>query len=272
MDSKEITIVDLFKIAIRWMWLIVISAVLCAGIAFFYSENVVQPAYSAKTRYLIQTNKGNENDLLDSQRKIAYAQLVVGTYIDILDTRNFAEEVSFYMNGNTKWGEDSDQKTASMKELGLANGGVPYGNRSKEYTADEIKRKISYSTAEESTTFTVSVVSGDYKEAYAISKCIEFVISDYIDSKYPGVGEVVTIDKAVENPNPINNNTVLYTLIGFIAGFAVAFVFAYIVEMADNRIKNEKELADKTGLSIMGIIPDAQFEKGTTTINDKRKL
>lgn len=269
METKEVTIVDLVKIAARWVWLLVACAVICAGIAFFYSENVVQPAYSAKTRFLIQTNKGNENDLLDSQRKIAYAQLVVGTYIDILNTRNFAEEISFYMNGYVHWDSDSDKKIVFLKELGLAEGTV-YGNRKKEYTPDEVKRKISYSTTEESTTFTVSVVSGDYKEAYAISRCIELVISDYINSKYPGVGEVVTIDKAVENPNPINNNTVLYTLIGFIAGFAVAFVCAYIIELADNRIKNEKELAEKTGLSIVGIIPDTQLEKGATTTTDKR--
>ena len=269
MENREITLVDLLKIAARWVWLLVAGAVVCAAIAFFYSENMVVPSYSARTRFLIQTNKGNENDLLDSQRKIAYAQLVVGTYIDILDTRNFAEELSFYMNGYVRWGADSDEKIANLQKIGLA-AGVPFGNRMKEYKADELKRKVSYSTVEESTTFTVSVVSTDYKEAYALSRCIEFVVSDYIESKYPGVGIIVTIDKAVENPNPTNNNTVLYTLIGFIAGFAAAFVCAYIIELADNRIKNEKELAEKTGLSIVGIIPDAQYEKGTTISSDKR--
>ena len=67
MENKEITIMDLLKMAARWVWLLVACAVVCAGIAYFYSEKVVVPAYSAKTRFLIQTkDKGNENDILDS--------------------------------------------------------------------------------------------------------------------------------------------------------------------------------------------------------------
>ena len=74
----------------------------------------------------------------------------------------------------------------------------------------------------------------------------------------------------MNNPNPINNNTFLLTIIGFAAGLVLAFVIVYIIELADNRIKNEDELAEKTGLSVVGIIPDAQYEKGNTSAYDKR--
>ena len=86
-------------------------------------------------------------------------------------------------------------------------------------------------------------------------------MADYIEDLYPGTGVVTTIDSAVLNPSPINNNKVLLTLVGFVAGFVLAFVIVYIVELADNRIKNQEELAERTGLSIMGIIPDTQLEK-----------
>ncbi len=268
MENKEITILDLVKIAIRWIWVLIIGAVICSAVAFFYSTNLVTPMYSAKSEFLIQTkDQGIDSDVLESQRTVAYAQLVVGTYIDILDTRNFAEEVCFYMNGYVRWGEDSDAKVASLKELGLA-GGTPLGG--KEYNADSVNRMLSYSTAEESTTFSVSANSSSYKEAFAIVRCVEIVVADYIEEKFPGVGVVTVIDKAVEKPSPINNNTTLLTLVGFVAGFVLAFVVVYVIELADNRIKNEDELAAKTGLSVVGIIPDAQYERGSTTAYDKR--
>lgn len=365
MEKKEITILDLVKIAARWFWVLLLGAVLCAGIAYFYSEKMVTPVYSSRSKFVIQT-KGQDasSDVLESQRTVAYAQLVVGTYIDIANTRNFAEELAFYMNGNhremtysdeglksvintyirhgliadggmvdggrldriideladsgfidasykdvpvadaveslimnenvtstltdeeigkkvqeylldEKWipdyildGKeifvgDTDEKIEKLKALGLGEG-IPYGGEGREYRAGYIKSLISFSSAEESTTFTITVTSSDANEAYTIAKLCEIIMADYIEEIYPGTGFVTPIDSAVKPgtaPTPINKNTTLLTLVGFVAGLVLAFVIVYIIELADNRIKNQDELAEKTGLSIMGIIPDTQLEK-----------
>ena len=360
MEKKEITILDLVKIAARWFWVLLLGAVLCAGIAFFYSTKMVTPQYAAKSKFVIQT-KGQDasSDVLESQRTVAYAQLVVGTYIDIVDTRDFAEELAFYMNGghremtyspeglknvintyirhgmiadggfveggtldriideladagfidasyknvpvaaaaeslimnedvaskltSSEIGQkvqevlldetfipdyildgkvifvgDTEAKMEELKKLGLGEG-KPYGG--KEYTAGTIKSMISFTSAEESTTFTINVRSVDPEEAYTIARLCELITADYIENRYPGTGYVTTIDSAVQSSAPINNNTVLLMLVGFVAGFVLAFIIVYIIELSDNRIKDQDELAEKTGLSIMGIIPDTQLEK-----------
>ncbi len=361
MDKKEITILDLAKIALNWIWVLLIGAALFAGIAFFYSTQMVTPMYSASSKYVIQT-KGQEatNDILESQRTVAYAQLVVGTYVDIVDTRNFAAEVAKYMNGEVgertyskdaidtlfKYGILADKgivedgtlrdvidelaaagvldasaadrsvkdvarerftlnneslsgKTTEeidayldkalsydelfpaiigdknllketvylgisnekMKQLSALGLGDRKYNENKVYFPNEINGMISFSSAEESTTFTLTVTSPDAKEAYTVAHLCEIIMADYIEEIYPGTGVVSVIDSAVLNPNPINNNTALLTLVGFVAGFVLAFVIVYIIELADNRVKNQEELAEKTGLSIMGIIPDTTLEK-----------
>ena len=360
MEKKEITILDLVKIAARWFWVLVLGAVLCAGIAYFYSTKMVTPQYAAKSKYVIQTKgQGETGDILDDQRTVAYAQLVVGTYIDIVDTRNYAEELAFYMNGGHReltysteglknvintyirhgmiadggfveggkldkiideladagfidssyknvpvadaaeslimnneiaskltdeeigqkvqevlmketfvpdyildskvvFVGDGEEKIEELKKLGLGEG-KPYGG--KEYTAGMIKSMINFTSAEESTTFTIVVTSEDPEEAYTIARLCELITADYIEKLYPGTGYVTTIDSAVQSGSPINNNKVLLTLVGFAAGLILAFVIVYIIELADNRIKDQDELAEKTGLSIMGIIPDTQLEK-----------
>ncbi|MBO4951233.1 MAG: hypothetical protein J6E38_09540 [Clostridia bacterium] len=363
MDKKEITILDLVKIALNWIWVLLLGAVVCAAVAFFYSTKMVTPMYSASSKYVIQT-KGQEatDDVLQSQRTVAYAQLVVGTYIDIVDTRNFASEVAEYMNGEVgtitytkdaidtlfKYGilvdrgivEDgmlrnvinelaeagildasavnssvadvakerftrnretlsgktteeleaylaqalnydnlfseimndkgllddvvysgmSSEKIEELRKIGLGN--TSYSD--KEYEANQIAGMISFSSAEESTTFTLRVTSPDAKEAYTIARLCEIIMADYIENIYPGTGIVSVIDSAQLNENPINNNTALLTLVGFMAGFILAFVVVYIIELADNRVKNQEELAEKTGLSVMGIIPDTQLEKNNS--------
>ena len=369
MEKKEITILDLVKIAARWIWVLILGAVVLASVAYFYSTKMVTPMYSSSSKFVIQT-KGQdaESDVLESQRTVAYAQLAVGTYIDIVNTRDFAKEVAFYMNGgineksystegiktivNTyikhgmiadggmieggrldaiidkladtglidesykmapvadvveefimnkevaaklnneeigervaealkdeKWipdyilqnaaiyGGDSEDKVVKLKEIGVGEG---VGFDGKEYTAAKIKSMLSFGTAEESTTFSITTRSSDAKEAYAIARVCEVIVADYIESLYPGVGLVATIDSAVLNENPTNNNTFLLTLIGFVAGFVLAFVVVYIVELADNRVKNQEELAEKTGLSIVGIIPDVQIEKNSNYAYEKR--
>ena len=56
MDKKEITILDLAKIALNWIWVLLIGAALFAGIAFFYSTQMVTPMYSASSKYVIPPN------------------------------------------------------------------------------------------------------------------------------------------------------------------------------------------------------------------------
>lgn len=368
MEKKEITILDLVKIAARWLWVLILGAVACALIAYFYSTKMVTPMYSSSSKYVVQT-KGQdaESDVLESQRGVAFAQLAVGTYVDIVNTRDFADEVAFYMNGGVKervysdegiksivntyikhgmiadggmieggrldsiidklcdsgmidesykyapvadvveefimnkevaaklsdeeigrrvseilkdetwvpdyilqkaelYHGDNEEKVLKLKDIGLGEGQAFGGN---EYTS-AIKSKLSFGTAEESTTFTITTKSADPKEAYAIAKVCEIIVADYIESVYPGVGLVATIDSAVFNESPINNNTFLLTLIGFVAGFVLAFVICYIIELADNRVKNEDDLAAKTGLSVVGIIPDTQIEKNSSYAYEKR--
>ena len=135
MDKKEITILDLVKIAINWIWVLLLGAVLCAGVAYFYSTQMVTPMYSSSSKYVIQT-KGQEanSDVLESQRTVAYAQLVVGTYVDIINTRDFAVEVANYLNG-----EYTEQKysaegvkniiNATLRQAIFEDGGIIEGGK-----------------------------------------------------------------------------------------------------------------------------------------------
>ena len=250
MDKKEISLMDLLKLAVRWIYLLLAGIIICGVVLFIYSKYFVVPKFEASTKYCIQTRgQSVESDVLDSQRTVAYAQLVLGTYIDILDTRDFAEEIIFYLNGNVRE-TDSKQKKDNIKEL------LQYIPEGKTYKANAVKEMITYKSEEEKISFDVSVKSGSYKEAFAIACCVEAVASDYIEEKYPGVGVVTVIDKAVLSDKPINNMVLVMTLAGALFGLILAMTLAYVIESTDTRVKDEKSLAEKTGLAVIGVIPD----------------
>lgn len=251
MEKNEISISDLLKIAVKWLH-VLLAGMLIFGIALYiYSSNFVVPMYRASTRYCIQTRgQSIESDVLDSQRTVAYAQLVLGTYIDILDTRDFSEEIAFYMNGNVKE-TDSDEKRQALAEMLSLN-----KDSDKVYTADGIKKMIKYKSEEEKISFDVDIDSVSHTEAFAIARCIEITVSEYIEEKYPGVGVVTVIDKAILSDKPVNNRVLIMTIAGILIGALFAFILVYIFETTDTRIKDEQALSEKTGLAVIGVIPD----------------
>ena len=308
--------------------------------------------YAESSKFVIQTkDQGETGDILDDQRTVAYAQLVVGTYIDILNTRDFNNEVAAYLKNEKPMERHysaEGKKTiinSLMRQAIYEDGGlVEDGNLDKviDYLIDEgfleesdrnrpvadvakecitkadkytdaqfseeivkgIENKkilpdyvyleddlykghttaewqeiqeitkqlkgndtpysIGFSSAEESTTFTVTVRSADADKACKIARLCEIIIPDYIEERYPGKGLAAIIDSSDDEATRTNNNTALLTIVGFIGGFILAFVIVYIIELADNRVKNQEELAEKTGLSVMAIIPDTTNEKSNS--------
>lgn len=256
MEKNEISLVDLLKIAVKWIYLLLAGMIVFGVALFVYSTNFVIPKYEASTKYCIQTRgQSIESDVLDGQRTVAYAQLVLGTYIDILDTRDFAEEVAFYMNGSEK---DTDS-VAKKAKLAALTQYIPYD---KTYTPDGIKNMVTYNSEEEKISFDVVVNSESYDESFAIARCIEIIASDYIEEKYPGVGVVTVIDKAILSDKPVNNRTLLLTLAGVLLGAFLTFALAYIFECADTRIKDEQTLSERMGVAIIGVIPDMSADAG----------
>ena len=259
-EKNEISLVDLLKIAVKWIYLIMAGVIIFGIGMYIYSENFVVPQYEASTKYCIQTRgQSIESDVLDSQRTVAYAQLVLGTYIDILNTRDFSEKIAERLNNGVSDGQSAQ------------NDYVMYIPEGKTYSADGIKKMITYKSEEEKISFDVSVKSGSYEEAYAIARCIENTASDYIEEKYPGVGVVTVIDKAILSDKPVNNRTLLLTLAGALMGAIIAFLVAYIVESADTRIKDEITLGEKTGLAVIGIIPDMNIDNSGRKQTEERK-
>ncbi len=253
MEKREFTLADLFAMAMKWLWVIVIGMATVGIAAFYFSKFCVVPAYSSTSKFLVQTKNltaqqttQHSQQLLDEQRSIALAQMVVTEYIEVLDTRYFADALEVYVNGGSNIG-DSAEKLSALKRVGTVE---------NKYDAKSLERMITFTTKEESAAFSVDVVSNSSNDAYVIAKYIEIIMQDYLEEKNPGAGKISVIDGALETGVPINNNVVVNTLLGIVIGAILAFVVVFIIDINDTRIKDDKELLQVFPIPVIGSIPD----------------
>ena len=233
MGNREVTLMDLFNILIKRIWIILAAMVIGGLIALYYSKKVIVPKYESTTKYFIDTSvvDGTSGTFsIDANRNLTVSRMFVPTYIVILNTKDFVEEI-----------------IPKLENAGL----------SREYKADELYRSIKYSMAEDSESFTVTVSAYSPHDALTIAQCIEENAEAYLVEMRSGSENTLKIaDKARLNESPKNVKTSVNILIGAFAAAIAVFAIFFIIEIIDVRIKDEKEFEEIIGLPVLGIIPE----------------
>ena len=259
MEKREITLVDIFAITVKWLWVLVIGMITVGAVAFYYGKFCVTPMYASSSRFLVQSrtvyNQQSSPNLLEEQRAVALSQMVVTEYIEILNTGYFANELLAYVEGKTN-PDDTPEKIAAIKAVGTVEGN---------YDSKTLKNMISFETKEASAAFSVKVEGPNSKDVYVIAKYVELIMEDYLKMKNPGAGQISVIDGALEAKAPYNNKVVLFTLIGIIVGAALSFAIVYVIDINDTRVKDEKELLQVFALPVIGSIPDCTSTSSSLT-------
>ncbi len=238
MNKHDFTIADLIKIALKRIWFIVAAMVIGASIAFYYSNFMVTPVYQSQTKYLVDTTNLSSDESVQSsnaqveyQRVTVLSRLIVSSYIEILDTQNFAEHVA----GKLK---DDERLT-------------------REYSANFLHSHIFYGYVDESETYEVTVSAPDPTDALIIAECIQNESGAYLDTKKATASNTLKIiDDARYAPNPVNIRTSMYMAIGMILAAATCFAICFLIEINDVRVRDEKELSSILGFPVIGLIPE----------------
>ncbi len=243
MEQREISLADILGLIVKRLPIILIAAVLGASAALYYCLFLLTPRYQAVTKYYVDTTG---QTMLDStadtssasvkaQRETVLSRMVVPSYIEILQTRNFAGHIAEKLKGNENLSEE---------------------RKLRPYTEDELYAAIRYSYQEELESYTVTVTVGDPADAYIIASCIEAESEPYLIEKKPSAENTLRIiDNARYSGNSVTLSTPVYLILGFFVGAMLAVVVCFFIEINDVRIRDEKALA-ALGLTILGTIPD----------------
>ncbi|CZA09234.1 Cps2B [Streptococcus suis] len=220
-NAIEIDVLFLLKTIWRKKFLILLTAVLTAGLAFVYSSFLVTPQYDSTTRiYVVSQN-------VEAGAGLTNQELQAGTYL----AKDYREIIL-----------SQDVLTQVATELNLK---------------ESLKEKISVSIPVDTRIVSISVRDADPNEAARIANSLRtFAVQKVVE--VTKVSDVTTLEEAVPAEEPTTPNTKRNILLGLLAGGILATGLVLVMEVLDDRVKRPRDIEEVMGLTLLGIVPDSK--------------
>ncbi|HEM5093812.1 TPA: capsular biosynthesis protein CpsC [Streptococcus suis] len=221
MNTIEIDILLLLKTIWRKKFLIIITALFGAGIAFVYSSFLVTPQFDSTTRIYVVSQNVEAGAGLTSQ------ELQAGTYL----VKDYKEIIL-----------SQDVLTQVATELNLK---------------ESLKEKISVSIPVDTRIVSISVRDADPNEAARIANSLRTFAAQKI-VEVTKVSDVTTLEEAVPAEEPTTPNIKRNILLGLLAGGILATGIILALEVLDDRVKRPQDIEEVMGLTLLGVVPDSK--------------
>ncbi|HEL1980700.1 TPA: capsular biosynthesis protein CpsC [Streptococcus suis] len=220
-NAIEIDVVFLLKTIWKKKFLILLTAVLTAGLAFVYSSFLVTPQYDSTTRiYVVSQN-------VEAGAGLTNQELQAGTYL----VKDYQEIIL-----------SQDVLTQVATELNLK---------------ESLKEKISVSIPVDTRIVSISVRDADPNEAARIANSLRTFAAQKI-VEVTKVSDVTTLEEAVPAEEPTTPNTKRNILLGLLAGGILATGIILAMEVLDDRVKRPQDIEEVMGLTLLGVVPDSK--------------
>ena len=209
--------------------LLIIAAAVVGLICFWGVTALLIPEqYTASSRLYVQVGQTTTTGQNASINDLNYAQKVVKTYIEMLNSHAFFDKIQ--------------EK-----------------NRFS-YTNAELKKMTTYAIVENTEIFDVKVTSRVPVDSQKIANAIAGLAPEYVNT-FNDHDVIKVIDSAGLPTKPSSPDVVLNSIIGFILGLIISIVYVLLREVLDVRIKSTEDLEEKYMIPVLGTIP--KFNAGS---------
>jgi len=226
-DDVEIDLVPLLRELLHKWWIIAIAALLCGAVAFLVTKYAMTPKYTSDFSVFVSNKSGSgvaevSNDEL-SNDDMSASQKLVQTYAVIITSRSVL--------------------TGAAIDCGL------------DMTYDELQDCVSTEIQDETQIIKVKVTTESPQDSLALSRSIEKVAKNYIESIISG-SSMEFPDSPQLPEEPSSPNVLKNTAVGILLGILIAAAFIIIRKLADKRIHDEADLENMYHIPVIGTIPD----------------
>ena len=240
MEKRDFSLLDVLQLLKTTWWILILAAVVMASVACAYSYLTYEPVYSSSvTVYVNNQTTGQDTDSSDDVSQVKWAKDVVNSYLALLKTNDFMEEIS--AEYQARFPEAWAEKTYSATKL--ANSCVKY------------------TLIEETYLFTFTVTTHDKEASYNIGKIFEELAPKKI-FEHERRNSISIADSSRVAIEPSNSrNMARNTVMGFLIGAILAFLIVLIVDVSDVRIKDEDDIIDRYSVPLIGSVPNFETSK-----------
>lgn len=222
-QTQEIDLLSLFRMLLNKWYVILISTLLCFGLASIYAYVMLDDKYTAQTSMIILV----ENDVQSDEQNFNFSQKLTKTYTELAKSDLVIEQV--------------------ISSLSLNQ------------TSDELRKMMTISGVQDTPVIKLSIVAKDNILAKDIAnKTVQ--VMQLVSLQFEGFDNIEVLDVAQTPDIPSGPNRILYVAIGIILGGILGVGIIFIVELVDRSIKTPDDIERKLGLRTLAIIPDYQME------------
>ncbi len=225
-DVKEIDLLQLLRaVAKRW-WIVLISSIAAAGIAFSYTYFFVTPKYQSSILLYVNNSNISVGSISISSAELSAAKTLVDTYCVVLKSRLTLEEV--------------------IKDANLS------------YSYSELKDMISAASENNTEIFRITVTSENAEEACLIANTIAKVLPEKIADIVNG-SSVKNVDMGIVPDTRSSPSYSKNTVLGFVVGLALSVIALAVAELMNDKITSEDWLIQTYGdeIPLLAVVPDA---------------
>lgn len=186
---------------------------------FTISRFFIKPSYTASVQMYVDPNNSTTSADLT---KLTYAQKVVATYINFLETKVFYQQV-------------------------LDKCKLPY-------TMNEIKDMTHIQAVNNTEIFQINVTSRSANDSFVIVQAMQEIAPSLIGS-IKNAAEISVVDPVIMPSEPSSPDILSNTLLGGVLGLFVSTLLSVIWEIFNIKVKNQDGLTKKYSIPILGVIP-----------------
>ncbi len=222
----EISFKDIFSIIKKNVVFIVAVALIAAVLSFFYTNFFVTKTYTATVKLYVSTNY-NTSSGSESLNQFNYAQKLVATYIQLLDTNSFFADVSENIN--------------------------------EKYTPSQLDAMVNFTSIEDTEVFKATVTSSSPTDAKLIADAVAETAPVTMDKFIKTSAQLKIVDNATVPKAPTSPNVSKNVLIAFFAGLVIALVISFIRDYFDVKVKYDEDMTTLCNVPVLAAIPDFEY-------------
>lgn len=230
---NNISLVGIFKLALRYIYIIIAAALVAAVLAFSYCHFLVVPKYSSTgsivvTNGAIITDSASQTTSTSTAKKVNSSDIAASlqlsnTIIDILNTNDIYKQLA----------SDLDNKYTYTDLMSCSN----------------VKRRN-----EDTLFIDATFTAGTPEEAQTMVNAFLKLVPDYILTFIPNSTAAVTTtaDRAAK----VAPQTTKTVFVAALAGALLSFAAVYLISLFNTTIKDEEDIKSNYDLTVLGNIPD----------------
>lgn len=222
-DNASIEIDVLYLLRKLWSkkFFIVFVGLLVGTIALLGSVFFIKPKYTSTTRIYVVSRT---SDTALTNQDLQAGSYLVNDYKEVITSSEVLASVI-------------DQEKLSM-------------------SAGQLSGEISVNIPTDTRVISISVTDTDAQRACDIANTVREVAAEKIKA-VTKVDDVTTLESATKASHPSSPNVKKNAAIGFLAGAFVAIVGILVAEVLDDRIRRPEDIEEVLGLTLLGVVPDA---------------